>query len=496
MSLAPILREHVAAGFSGIWIESHEHEDALTDLARLCHQEHWALATWDIDRGMSLAAAGEETESQVHDPVAAVRSAKALASPESASLLVLPNFHRFLQSAEVVQALWHAVHDGRRDRTFIVILSPVAQIPVELERQFVVLEHSLPGRDEIEQIARGVATENGELPENGDLDPVLDAAAGLTRLEAENAVSLSLVREGRVTPETIWSLKTQALKRSGLLTLQRGEESFGDLGGLNPLKRFCTQALRPRPDKSTVRPRGIMLLGVPGTGKSAFAKALGREVSRPTLVMDVGSLMGSLVGQTEANVRQALRTVDAMAPCILFIDEIEKALAGASSSGTTDSGVSARLFGSLLTWLSDHDSDVFVICTSNDVRKLPPEFTRAERFDAVVFLDLPSTAEKQAIWKLYLDRYGLEAEQAKPPDRDWTGAEIQSCCRLAALLDVPLSDAAQNVVPVAVTAAESVERLRKWASGRCLSANEGGIYQSSSAAAKPKRRVSREPSNN
>src|SRR4051812_34997261 len=204
--------------------------------------------------------------------------------------------------------------------------------------------------------------------------------------------------------------------------------------------------------------------------------SLGNETGRPTLVMDVGSLMGSLVGQSEANIRQALRIVDAMAPCVLFADEVEKGLAGVSSSGQTDSGVSARLFGSLLTWLSDHQTDVFFIGTCNDISKLPPEFSRAERFDSVFFLDLPSSSEKARIWEMYTSAFKIRS-QAKPKDNDWTGAEIRSCCRLAALLDIPLGEAAQHVVPVAVTAAESVERLRNWASGRCLSASQPGIYE-------------------
>ena len=225
------------------------------------------------------------------------------------------------------------------------------------------------------------------------------------------------------------------------------------------------------------RPRGVLLLGVPGTGKSAFAKALGSETGRPTLILDIGSLMGSLVGSTEANIRQALKTIDAMEPCICFIDEVEKALSGVSSSG--DSGVSARLFGTFLTWLNDHQSDVFTICTCNDISKLPPEFSRAERFDGCFFLDLPSGEQRRKIWDIYLKLFGLDADQAKPNEQQWTGAEIRACCRLAALLDVPLTAAAQNVVPVAVTAAESVERLHNWAYGRCLDAENSGIYQGS-----------------
>src|SRR5947207_4226725 len=155
--------------------------------------------------------------------------------------------------------------------------------------------------------------------------------------------------------------------------------------------------------------------------------------------------MPSLVGQSEGNLRQALRIADAMSPCVLFVDELEKALAGLGSQG--DSGVSTRLFGTLLTWLSDHTSDVFFVGTSNDISKLPPEFARAERFDGVFFLDLPSSAEKDAIWALYRGQFGIPAAQTRPDDTSWTGAEVKACCRLAALLDVPLTQAAHQVVP-------------------------------------------------
>ena len=173
---------------------------------------------------------------------------------------------------------------------------------------------------------------------------------------------------------------------------------------------------------------------------------------------------------------ETVRVADAMAPSILFIDEVEKALSGAANSGQTDSGVSARLFGTFLTWLNDHTSDVFVIATCNNIAHLPPEFSRAERFDGVFFLDLPNARQRRDIWDLYVQRFGLNVDQKRPPDSDWTGAEIKACCRLAALLDVLLIEAGQNVVPVSKTASESVAKLRTWASGRCLSADQPGIY--------------------
>jgi ATPase family associated with various cellular activities (AAA) len=493
MTLSERLSEYVRAAFSGIWVQTHEQDDALVEIAQLARQDDWRLASWDIDKGLKLNGIESDAVTSANDPLSAIKSLNALATPDGTALLVLRNFHRFLGSAEIVQALDTAISKGKQERTFIVILSPVIQIPVELERQFVVIEHDLPGRDQLEQIARSIATEPGDLPEGDDLGLVLDAAAGLTRMEAENAFSLSLVRHGKVVPETLWELKTGMLKKSGLLSLHRGGEKFADLGGLDALKSFSRKALTGGRRGPGVRARGVLLLGVPGTGKSALAKSLGNETGRPTLILDVGSLMGSLVGQTEERTRQALKIVDAMAPCVLFIDEIEKALAG--SSGQTDSGVGARMFGTFLTWLSDHESDVFVVATSNDISKLPPEFSRAERWDGTFFIDLPGRREKDMIWEMYSRKFGLSLDQHRPDDRDWTGAEIRSACRLSALLDVPLVEAAMNVVPVAVTAGESVEKLRNWASGRCLSADRPGLYTRGTGGS-PGRSINRDPSLN
>ena len=501
MTLSERLSEYVRACFTGIWIESHEHDDALAEITKLAHREGWTIAAWDIDQGLSFP--GSRSDSPIptggNDPLAAIRALSTLATRDSSALLVLRNFHRFLSSIEIVQSLEHQLSQGKQQRTFIVVLSPLVNIPIELEKQFVVIEHDLPGREQLAEIARSIATEPGEFPEeSGAQDSLLEAAAGLTRFEAESAYSLSLVRHSRLVPQTLWEIKSQTLKKSGLLTLHRGGESFADLGGLDTLKTFCQTLLRRQSQKdSQARPRGILLLSPAGCGKSQFCKALGNETGRPTVILDVGSLMGSLVGQTEQNIRKALRIIDTMGRAVVMLDEVDKALSGVASSGQTDSGVSARLFGTFLTWLSDHESDAFVVCTANDVSRLPPEFSRAERFDGIFFLDLPGDRERKAIWKLYLDKFVLDGKQPLPVDTEWTGAEIKSCCRLARMLELSLVDAAKNVVPVARTAQEAVEKLRQWASGRCLSANSPGIYSRESGTGRSARRVSRpDPTNN
>ncbi|WP_417381914.1 AAA family ATPase [Gimesia sp.] len=494
MNIRNRLTEYIRACFTGIWIESYEHQEALTEIAELCRDEQWQLATWDIDAGLNVPGQ-PEPEASGSDPLAAIRAVNALAAPDGTAIIVLQNFHRFMQSAEVVQALSRQINAGKQNRTIVMVLAPVVQIPTELEKMFVVVEHELPDRGQLEEIARGIATEAGEMPEGNALQMVLDASAGLTRMEAENAFSLSLVRQGRITADAVWELKTQALKKSGLLSLYRGEDNFSHLGGLTALKTFCRRALQqPSRDDPRKRPRGVLLLSPPGCGKSQFCKALGQEVGRPVLNLDVGNLLGSLVGQSEERTRQALQVIDAMAPCVAMIDEVEKAFSGLNGNG--DSGVSSRMFGTFLSWLADHQSDVFVVCTANDVSKLPPEFGRSERFDGIFFLDLPGREQKNQIWEQYIRLFGINPEQERPEDTDWTGAEIRSCCRLAGLLDMTLLEARLNVVPIAMTAAESVSELRSWASGRCLSANQSGIYRKPQKRTLSRRNVNRETSKN
>jgi hypothetical protein len=487
-TLSQTLREYVAGCFTGIWVETQEPQEAIAEIAQLCQDESWQYGRWNIDAGLRV---GDQVIEDGRDPLSAVKAAGAMG--DETSVLVLENFHRFLSSAEIVQALVGQLHAGKQTRSIVVVLSPVLDLPPELEKLFVAIEHALPTREQIKEIAEGIGTEDGELPDEIELEKVLDAASGLTRSEAESAFSLSLVRLGRITPETTWELKTQTLKKSGLLELYQGDANFDSLGGLDALKSFCKRALTRSNDR--IRAKGVMLLSPPGCGKSQICKALGNETGRPVILLDVGSLMGSLVGQTESRTRQALKIIDAMGKTVVLLDEADKALGGAGG-GTGDSGVSSRMFGTFLTWLNDRESDSFVVCTANDVQKLPPEFARAERFDSVFFVDLPLAEQKKLIWDQYISMFDLDPTQEKPKDDVWTGAEIKACCRLAALLDVPLKAASQNVVPVAVTAHESIDRLRNWASGRCIDAQKGGIYKYKSTKSKSRRKIKVDPSLN
>lgn len=472
------LRELIDAGFSGLWCQSYEHAEARAEIRALCANEGWHFGHWNLAEGLTLN--GDPRGGTAEDPLAPFPCYDDIT--DGRAVLVLENYHLFAGSALILQTLANRIHAGKTSQRHIVILSHATAIPAELQRAFTIVEHSLPDRAALATIAREIATVDDEWPTDpAEQAAILDSAAGLTVSEAENAFALSIIRESRISPKSVWELKAGAMKKSGLLTLHKGNETFDALGGLQAVKAFTRRALRPN-KRAGLNSKGLLLLGVPGTGKSAIAKALGNETRRPTISLNTGALMGSLVGETESNTRQALAIIDAMAPAVLFIDEIEKALGGTSGSGSTDSGVGKRMLGTLLSWLNDHASDVFVIATSNNIQELPPELTRAGRFDGVFFLDLPSREQKDSIWEIHQKAFGIENDTL-PDDRDWTGAEIAGCCRLAALLDLPLAEAARNIVPVAHTSAEKVESLRQWASGRCLDSERPGVYQRNPAAA-------------
>src|SRR5947209_5125766 len=288
MQLAEQLTDYVHAAFTGLWIQTSEADEAEREIVQHARGQGWKLAVWDVAHGLRLAASPSAVRADAGpgDPLAALRALPGLADPHGTALLLLHNFQRFWGSPEVVQTAFAQLVAGKQRRTFLVVLSPLVQIPVELEKLFVVIEHALPDRAQLERIARELTSDSPEdLPQGEDLQRVLDAAAGLTRYESENSFALSLTRHNALRPEAVWELKAQSLKKNNLLTLHRGGERFDSLGGLANLKDFCKRALRPG---RRVQPRGLLLLGVPGVGKSQFAKSLGKEVGHPTLVLDVG----------------------------------------------------------------------------------------------------------------------------------------------------------------------------------------------------------------
>ncbi|MFN3152485.1 hypothetical protein [Bremerella sp.] len=226
MRLADEIQELVRAGFSGLWVQSCEPEDALAELAQMCQTESWQLASWDIDCGLNGLASINGVA--VTDPLSAVRSLASVPSDGHPTLLVLANFHRFLGSAEVIQALLNQVAQGKVHQRHLIILSPVVQLPVELERVFTVVEHALPSREQLEEIAASIAADTEEFPEGSPRERILDAACGLSRYEAENAFALSLVRHGCIEPSGSGSSNHSSERRCSHFIAER---NVSDLGG-------------------------------------------------------------------------------------------------------------------------------------------------------------------------------------------------------------------------------------------------------------------------
>ena len=460
------LREFVAGGFSGIWLVTEEPIEAEAAIQKVGKDQGWNVLTWDIASG--LKGSGVTTGLASGDPAGAIR---ALSGMGGTTLLVANGFHRFLQSAEIVALLGRELAEGKACQRFVVILAPSVAIPPELARQMIVLEHDLPNAADLRALALGLV-ESGEVDDT-TMDSVIEAALGLGIGEAESAFALSLVRHGKLKPDAVFSVKMASLKKAGPLTLLSvgDEDKFEHLGGFDGLRDYSLRALA----SNKVKAKGVLVSGVPGCGKSSFAKCLGHTTGRPVLNLDVAGLYGSLVGETERTLREALKRIDAVGKSILLIDEAERALAGHASQG--DSGVSTRLMGSLLTWLSDRKNDAFVIMTANEVKGLPAPLTRAERLDSIWFVDYPDVPTKTNIWKIYINQYGLDASQPLPSDdKPITGAEIKSTCRIAALLGVSLAEASRFVVPVSSTSAEPIDALRTWAKGRALCVSKGGLY--------------------
>ncbi|MDB6035015.1 MAG: ATPase central domain protein [Verrucomicrobiales bacterium] len=230
---------------------------------------------------------------------------------------------------------------------------------------------------------------------------------GITTIEAENSFALSFVQTGSIVPAIIAREKAQAVKKNGLLEIADSKESMESIGGLDLLKDWLLKrkhAFSPQAREYGLRlPKGVLILGLPGTGKSLAAKATASVFGVPLLKLDAGGIFESLVGQSEANLRAVLQTAEAVSPCVLWMDEIEKALSGSQSAGSTDGGTSARVFGSFLNWLQEKQKKpVFVIATANDVSKLPPELLRKGRFDELFFVDFPNREERQAIWNIQI----------------------------------------------------------------------------------------------
>ena len=452
---------YLRAAYPVIWVNTLEPHRCETELAKIAKNVHGTVAQrWDVTGGLHPVNDAEDS------PVAPTKAISAAAGIEK-TLTIMHNGHRFM-GIDVIQAIQNAIPSLKANGSCLVIMAPDAdKLPPELARHVVVWDFPLPTKEELCETVSRVA-EDAEIKVVKNQVPLADAALGLTTSEAEDALALSVVEKHSLEPTVVAREKAGALLRQVKISMEHYPDRFTDLGGLDNLKKFTLS--------TAVSPLslGCFLLGVPGAGKSSFARCLGNELGIPTLSMDFGKMMGSLVGQSEGAIREALKAVDAMGRVVLFVDEIDKGLAGASSSGQLDSGVKAGVAGTWLKWLSDREPGrAYVVATANNVKAIPPEYLRAERWDAMFYIDLPTRDEKNQIWNIWARRFTISGEPFinLPEDKDWTGAEIRSCCRIASMMNCSLKDASTYIVPVAKSMAESISEMREWAKGRCLSAS-------------------------
>jgi SpoVK/Ycf46/Vps4 family AAA+-type ATPase len=354
-----------------------------------------------------------------------------------------------------------------------------------------------PGPDEfhrlIGQIARDVGRSRQVSVELGPADEarLVQALRGLTLLEAEKVLTKAMVEDDRLSVDDIAHVigaKKQIVEREGVLEYYPAEQSLADVADLAGLKDWLRKrrALMSSPDRAAAFglsfPRGVLLIGVPGCGKSLCARAVATEWGLPLLRLDTGSLYNKFVGETESNFRRAMQTAERLAPCVLFIDELEKAFA---AGGSEDGGVSMRVLGTFLSWLQDRTADVFVVATANDISRLPPEFLRKGRFDETFFVDLPDDDTRTEILRIHLRRRGLDPDDFRldlitTATRTFSGAEIEQVIVSglytafsddAALTTEHMLREAAATRPLATMMAEKIAALREWARERTVAAN-------------------------
>ena len=489
ISSAREVEDLVKARYPLIYIVSSEEQRVERALKEFALRKERKLAAWSITKGFE-AIAGEHRGGDVRDPLKALDHIEKV---EGRGLFILRDFHAFVDNPQVVRKLRDLGHALKKTQKSVLLLSPVLKIPPELEKETAVIDWDLPNRAELDEIigkmlAGGlpVGVEPGIASTPEGRERIVEAALGLTYTETENVLAKSIVRNKTFDVPTILEEKKHIIRKSGILEYYEAQESLEEIGGLEILKGWLqtrrnafTQHAR---DFGLPLPKGILLIGVPGCGKSLTAKAVGAAWQMPLLRLDVGKIFGGLVGASEENIRKALKTAEAVSPAVLWLDEMEKGFSGTASSGQTDGGTTSRVFGTFVTWMQEKTAPVFVIATANNVHQLPPELLRKGRFDEIFFVDLPTREERKTIFDIHLKKkkrdpaeLGIDLAKLVDAAPEFSGAEIEQAV-ISALYDAfdaggdlttdGLSSSIREIVPLAVTMQEGIASMREWAKTR------------------------------
>ena len=407
----------------------------------------------------------------------------------SKDIFILEDFNNHIEEEKVKFYVRSIAERAKHTNTHAIILSAVYKLPVELEKYVTVLNIPLPDRFDMERTLIQVERQCKINLSVEMRNRMVDAALGMTSMEADLAFCLAAVKDdlGENAPYTVSSEKEQIIRKSGIL-----DYFPKDVGGMKVLKDWLFKRQKAYEKKARdfglQEPKGLLLLGVPGCGKSLTAKTIASFWNMPLLRLDIGKVFQGLVGSSEDNIRKAIATAEAVAPCVLRIDEIEKGLSGVQSSGATDGGVTSRIFSTILTWMQEKTSPVFVVATANNINLLPPELLRKGRFDEIFFVDLPNEEERRKIFEIHLIKKNQNAqtfplEMLSKKTDGFNGAEIEECIKeamFAAYVDNPenpkleakyLMDAINKTVPLSTTMKEQISALRQWASTRAKNAS-------------------------
>lgn len=444
----------------------------------------------DLDVQSWTATSGWSDNKDCTDPLDAL---KALKSREG--VFVLTNFHRYLDEPEMIQTVKDLVQVGKAAGTHIIFVCNVWKLPEELTDDVTRVDFSLPDAALLSQRIDYLYSDDEvkakiPVPDDAQREKIVEAMLGMTTWEAENALSMSMIENGFIDPDVVAREKAQAVAKSGLLEFYDPRTTMSDIGGLGNLKDWLVERRdafsKEAKEFGVPDPRGALLVGVPGCGKSLTARAIASDWKMPLIRFDIGRLFQGLVGASEENVRKAIATAEAVAPVVLWIDEIEKGMAGMGGSGQTDSGVTARVFGSILSWMQDRQRPVFVVATANQIQNLPPELMRAGRWDEIFYIDLPSESERLDILKIHLTKRGRDPENfdrleyVAKESAQFSPAELEQVVIKAIIRAYSLRhevttddlmDAITRTVPLAVTRKEEISALRKWAETRAVPAS-------------------------
>jgi ATP-dependent 26S proteasome regulatory subunit len=477
-------------------IESHEEARVLNGLQDIADDRDCPLFAWSVSAGLEqlFPLTGEDGDPDLVDAGRVLDQVLAWSEPTEElpsgkpGVFVLKDFHHFMDDPVVLRLLRDLATELPRRRASVVLLSPTFEVVPDLEKDVALVDFALPGKDELRsKVAAFIddlranpgADENTVALENGGVEEVVRALQGLSLVEAEAALGEAVIANGRLDAGVlpmVLEAKARQFAKSGALEYYSQQATFADVGGLDLLLSECQGLAEEFSEEAAAfgvePPRGFLLVGVPGCGKSLTAKAIAGG-KMPLVRLDVGALFGSLVGQSEAQARSALKIVEAAAPVVLWLDEIEKALGMAG--GELDGGTSQRVLGTILTWMEETKAPVFIVATANDISALRPELVR--RFDETFFIDLPQPEERREILAIHLRKRGREPgdfdlETVVDATEDFTGAEmeqiVQKAIRRAFATgkdEVETGDLLASVeatVPLSTTM--DLTKMRSWAS--------------------------------